>query len=312
MLDQHQAILAQALVALLAFPLVAHAAVAPPSALEAEIASRAKAFRGVFGIAAKNLTTGETVFVNADRRFPTASAIKTPILVEAFRQIGAGTLKRDQLVTLKEDEKVGGSGVLRIMHPGLQITLNDALELMISQSDNTATNMVVGLLGTVNVNKAMESYGLNDTILFRPTFRQGQPDVHPELEKEFGLGMSTPRDMLRLFELIAENKAVSPDASAAMLEILKHQRYQDMIPRLLPGEAEVANKTGMDEEKLPGPDGVARQVRADAALVNGPKARYVIVIFTRQVEDGRWSVDNEALVFGGAVSRLVYDHFNKP
>lgn len=312
MLEPNQAAVVQALVALLAVPLVAHAAMAPPSSLEAEIASRAKAFRGVFGIAAKNLATGETVFVNADTRFPTASTIKTPILVEAFRQIAAGTLKRDQLVALKEEEKVGGSGVLRILHPGLQITLNDALELMISQSDNTATNLVVGLVGTVNVNKAMESYGLKDTILFRPTFRQGQPDVHPELEKEFGLGMSTPREMARLFELIAEDKAVSPEASAAMREMLKHQRYQDMIPRQLPGDAEVANKTGMDEEKLPGPDGVARQVRADGGIVQGPKARYVIAIFTRQVDDGRWSVDNEALVFGGAISRLVYDHFNKP
>jgi hypothetical protein len=68
----------------------------------------------------------------------------------------------------------------------------------------------------------------------------------------------------------------------------------------------------MDEEKLPGPDGVARQVRADAAIVKGPKARYVIAICARQVDDSRWSVDNEGLVFGGAISRLVYDHFNKP
>lgn len=299
-------------VALLALPLVAHAAVPAPSPLETEIAARAKSFRGVFGLAAKNLATGETVLVNADTRFPTASTIKTPILVEAFRQIGAGALKRDQVLILDEKQKVGGSGVLRLMHAGLAVTLNDALELMISQSDNTATNMVVGLVGTANVNKTMASYGLENTLLFRPTFRQGQPDVHPELEKEFGLGLSTPRDMARLFELIATDKAVTPEASAAMREILSHQRYQDMLPRQLPGDAEVANKTGMDEEKLPGPDGVARQVRADGGIVTGSKARYVIAIFARQVDDGRWSVDNEALVFGGAISRLVYDHFNKP
>jgi beta-lactamase class A len=312
MLDQNPAALVQTLVALLAFPLVAHAAASAPSALEAEISARAKAFRGVFGLAAKNLATGEVVLVNPDQRFPSASTIKTPILVEAFRQIDAGRLKRDQLVTLRAEDKVGGSGVLRILHPGLQITLNDALELMISQSDNTATNLVVGLVGTANVNSAMESYGLKDTLLFRPTFRQGRPDVHPQLEKEFGLGMSTPRDMCRLFELIAEGRAVSPKASADMATILKHQRYQDMIPRGLPDAAEVANKTGTDEEKLPGPDGIARQVRADGGIVKGPKARYVIAIFTRQVEDGRGSVDNDALVFGGTVSRLVYDHFNQP
>ncbi len=301
----------QALGLLLLPVAAAHAATTQRSALETEIETRAKSFHGIFGLAAKNLTTGETVSVNADLRFPTASTIKTPILVEAFRRIEAGTLKRDEKITLTEAQKVGGSGVLRIMHDGLEITLNDALELMISQSDNTATNLVLSRIPTADVNATMESYGIKDTILFRPTFRQGKPDVHPELEPEFGLGMSTPRDMCRLFELIATGKAVSEKASADMAEILKHQRYQDMIPRGLPGEAEVYNKTGMDEEKLPGKDGVTRQVRADGAIVKGKKARYVIAIFARQVDDSRWSVDNEALVFGGQISRLVYDAFDK-
>jgi len=118
--------------------------------------------------------------------------------------------------------------------------------------------------------------------------------------------------MARLMELIAEKKAVNPQASEQMLEILKRQRYVDMIPRALPAEAVVGNKTGQDEEKLAGADGVFRQVRADAAIVAGPKARYVVAILTRQVDDTRWSVDNDALVTGGAISRLIYDAFNKP
>lgn len=296
---------------LVTMPLVAQAAGAR-SPFEVAIQERVHGFHGVLGVAAKNLTSGETVFVNADTRFPTASSIKTAILIEAFRQIGEGKLQRDQIVTLREDEKVGGSGVLTSLHAGLPLTLADLLELMITQSDNTATNMVVGLVGTANVNRTMESYGLVETKLFRPTFRGGKPDVLPELEKEFGLGMTTPREMARLMELIADKKAVSPPASDEMLEILKRQRYADMIPRALPAEAVVANKTGQDEEKIAGTDGVFRQVRADAGIVAGPKARYVVAIYTRQVDDPRSSVDNDALVVGGAISRLIYDHFDRP
>ncbi len=297
--------------ALVAMPLVAQAA-GSPSPLEVAIREPAQAFHGVLGVAAKNLTTGETAFVNADTRFPSASSIKTAILVEAFRQIGEGKLQSQQIVTLREEEKVGGSGVLTNLHAGLPLTLTDLLELMITQSDNTATNMVVGLVGTANVNRTMESYGLAETKLFRPTFRDGKPDVLPELEKEFGLGMTTPREMARLMELIADKKAVGPQASEQMLEILKRQRYVDMIPRGLPPEAVVANKTGQDEEKVAGADGGFRQVRADAGIVAGPKARYVVAILTRQVDDTRWSVDNDALVVGGAISRLIYEHFNRP
>ncbi len=297
--------------ALAAMPLAAQAA-GPPSPLAVAIQARAHAFHGVLGVAAKNLTTGETVFVNADTRFPAASSIKTATLVEAFRQIGEGKLQRDQIVTLRQNDKVGGSGVLTNLHAGLSLTLRDLLELMITQSDNTATNMVVGLVGTANVNRTLESYGIAETKLFRPTFRQGKPDVLPELEKEFGLGMTTPRDMARLMELIADKKAVSPQASEEMLEILKRQRYVEMIPRALPAEAVVGNKTGQDEEKLAGADGRFRQVRADAAIVAGPKTRYVVAILTRQVDDARFSVDNDALVIGGAISRLIYDAFNTP
>ena len=123
--------------------------------------------------------------------------------------------------------------------------------------------------------------------------------------------MSTPRDMARLMERIARGEAVSPDASAEMMKILGGQLYAEMIPRGLPEGVSVFHKTGMDEEKDRGPDGSPRQVRADVGIVDGPKARFVIAIFARQVEDPRWSVDNAAYVTGGEVARVVYDHFSR-
>lgn len=82
-----------------------------------------------------------------------------------------------------------------------------------------------------------------------------------------------------------------------------------MIRRLLPDDVEVGNKTGSDEEKHAGPDGVHRHVRSDVAIVTGRNLKYVIAIYTRDVQDTRWSVDNDALTTGARVSQLVYERF---
>jgi beta-lactamase class A len=185
---------------------------------------------------------------------------------------------------------------------------------MIVLSDNTATNLLIERLGTARINARLDTYGLHDTRLFRPTFRDGKPDVLPGLEREFGLGMTTPRDMARLMALIAQGKAVSRQASDAMLATLRRQQDRAMIPRLLPSMdgLTIGNKTGTDAEKHPGPDGIRRHVRADAAIVSGPDFSYAVAIYARQVEDIRWGIENDAVTTGARISRLLYEHFSRP
>jgi len=281
-----------------------------PSAPD-RIAERLRSFKGTMGVAAKSLDTGEEILANAEARFPTASTIKTAVMVEVFHQIAEGRFRRDTPLTLTEGVKVGGSGVLGRLHAGIPLTVADLVSLMITVSDNTATNMLVGLVGTEAVDRRLVSYGLRETKLFRPTFRDGRADVFPELEREFGLGMTTPREMMQLMELIAAGKVVDRATCDEMMSILRQQEDRAMIPRLLPEEAIVGNKTGQDEEKRPDAAGIRRQVRADAAIVVGPKVRYVVAILARQVEDGRESVDNDALVTGAEISRLIYEHFGR-
>ena len=187
--------------------------------------------------------TGETIAVNADTRFPTASTIKTAVMVEAWQQIADGQLTLETVLPLQESAKVGGAGVLRGMHDGLALTVADLINLMIILSDNTATNMLIGRVGTARVNQRLVSHGLTETKLFRPTFRDGRADVLPDLEREFGLGMTTPREMARLMGLIAEGKAVSRAASEAMLATLVRQQDRAMIPRLLPGTIVCVSET---------------------------------------------------------------------
>ena len=291
------------------------AAPAVPARIEARIASRLRSFHGVMGVAAIHLDRGESIAVNADTRFPTASSIKTAVMVEVFHQIAAGRLSRNQLVGLTDEVKVGGSGVLGNLRAGGQYSVADLLYLMIALSDNTATNLLVGLVGTERVNDRMSGYGLPLTRLYRPTFRDGRADVWPDEEKEFGLGSSTPREMARLMERIARGEAVSREASDEMVAILARQQYRDMVPRLLPDTEAgvvVANKTGQDDEKTVSPGGIRGAIRNDAAIVTTPKGRYVLAIFSRRVRDTRYCADNEALVAGADVSRLVFEHFMSP
>ena len=284
-----------------------------PSPIEARIAARLQSFAGRMGVAAAHLGTGETIAVGADDRFPTASAIKTAVMVEAYHQMAAGRVRKDQLVTLTDPVKVGGSGILHSMRAGGQYSVGDLLFLMIALSDNTATNMLVDLVGTRAVDDRMVAYGLPHTRLYRPTFRGGHPDMFPEEEPEYGLGSSTPRELARLMETIARGQAVSKEASVEMLALLGKQQNQDMIPRLLPLTETLtyAGKSGQDDEKLPDASGLKGSVRSDSGIVTTPSGQYAIAIMTRRVKDERWTVDNDALVTGGEISRMVFDYFTR-
>jgi beta-lactamase class A len=287
----------------------------PGPGIRDRIETRVRAFGGVMGVAAIDLATREEIAVDADVRFPTASLIKVPVMVEVYGQIARGALRPDTPVTLRDADKAGDEPVvLNQLHDGLVLTVADLVALMIAFSDNTATNLLIGLTGTSSVNARMDALGLTDTRLFRPTFRDGRADAFPELEREFGLGMTTPRDMARLFALLAEGKAVSRAASEGMIALMERQQDRAMIPRLLPHARDritVANKTGWDEEKTTDASGRRGHIRTDAAYVRSDRARYVIAICARRVHDTDWGVDNEALRAGADISKEIYDYFTE-
>jgi len=300
---------------LLALGVAAAAPQAPTTPISQVLTERIARFHGELGLAAKNLATGETIAVSADKRFPTASLIKVAVMAEVFHQMAEKKFSADATVVLHTGDKAGDETVpLNMLHEGAVLTVSDLLHLMIAYSDNTATNLLVRRVGTANVDRYIASFGLKNTKIFRPTFRDGHADVFPEEEREFGLGMTTPEEMARLFELIAQGKVVDRSACDRMLALLRQQQDQAMIPRSLPLEAEklvVANKTGWDEEKLPDANGFRGEIRSDAAYIEGPNLRYVIAICVRRGADTRATVDNEALTTGAELSRRVYEHFRR-
>src|SRR6266498_3611203 len=148
--------------------LAADVSAAGPAPVQKRLEKVVRAFPGTLGIAVKNLDTGESFAVNGDVRFPTASLIKVAVMVEAYHQMAEGKFQRDRLVTLAESDKAGDEPVvLNQLHGGISLTPADLLALMIAYSDTTATNLLVGLVGTANVDKRMVSYGLPNTKIFR-------------------------------------------------------------------------------------------------------------------------------------------------
>jgi beta-lactamase class A len=159
-----------------------------------EIESR---YEGNLHICAMELGTGLTWKLRENERVSTASTIKLPILMHAAMCVEEGTLRWDDELMLETEDVVAGMGVLRHMKTPRCLTLHDACYLMTAISDNTATNMVIDKVGIEAVNERIRGFGLRDTLLNRKAF---SPDT--EASRQFGLGMSTASDMMRLMQII--------------------------------------------------------------------------------------------------------------
>lgn len=269
-------------------------------------------YSGTIGIYAKNLNTGEIIFVNEDSLFPTASVIKLPILISFFKKIKDGEINPDEYIVISDSQKVGGAGVIQFFKDDVKIKLIDAATLMIILSDNTATNAIIDQLGSSHddklnfVNMTMESLGLKNTKLLNKVFSYGTKKNTPEA-KRFGLGYSSPKEMGILLEMIYHHKIIDSFYSDWIIQIMRNQQDESMIRKLLPyynlKEGErivVANKTGAVD-----------QSRIDVGIVYSPKCDFVIAIFADQSKDTRWTYDNKAENSVALAAKIIYDYFNR-
>jgi beta-lactamase class A len=220
------------------------------------------------GVALRHIESGTEVMIDADRPVPLASVVKVPILVEAFHQIAAQRIRLDDRWALSHQFKTVGSGVLSVLDDGLALSVRDILTLMIVISDNTATDMVIERLGADQIQVYMRQLGLN-SIFVRHTIREifddmlpsGAPDQNrAELARWIATAgvrrdgfayssgadnnVGTPRDLVRLMEMIAQGTVVDSSSCQAMLDILLKQQLNERFPRYLPAGTRVAHKTG--------------------------------------------------------------------
>ncbi len=260
----------------------------------------AKAHRGQVAMAIRHLRSGEALYWNADKVMPTASLIKVAVMAEAYCQAAAGQLDLQKTVTLRDSDKVPGSGILTPhFSDGATFSLRDAVRLMIVFSDNTATNLVLRQVGIGNVNRRMEQLRLPNTRIYAEVYRGSTTSIDPERTKKYGLGSTTAREMVQLLEYLHEGKVASPQACAAMREHMKNCDDRGNLARFAPAGMELAFKTGAVSH--------ARTAAGIAYTRSGP---VIICVLTANNHDQRWSRDNAAELLIAEIAQTVFDQFH--
>ena len=271
----------------------------PTKTLETVLAPAIKAHRGDVAIAVKHLKLGDSYEHNAEKPMPTASLIKFPVMVAVYDAVQKGNLSLDDMIELKKEDKVPGSGILTAhFSPGAKIPLRDAIHLMIVYSDNTATNLVLDKLGLATTNEFMDSLGCPETRIHSKVFR-ADTSIAPDRSKRFGLGSTTARDMVALTELLHSHKLVSKQASQQMLDHMFACDDKKKVPRSLPTGTRVAHKTGS-----------VNASRTDAGIMETPSGPIAFCILTTNNEDQSWTEDNEGDLFCAEIGSAIYQFFN--
>lgn len=184
------------------------------------------------------LAPGGEIFAHrGDDIFLSASTIKIAIMIELFRRIDAGELSLDDPYAVRPEDKVPGSGVLQHLHDGIGLTLGDVVYLMMSISDNPATNILIDRLGMEAINGTMRDLGLERSVLGRKMM--GRPALATEQEN-----VATPNEFARMLGAVLDGTAASAASCERMIGLLELQQNTRRIGRFVPKGTRWGSKTG--------------------------------------------------------------------
>ena len=231
--------------------------------LERNIPGRINNFNGIAGIVIKDLKRGYALSVNENIPLPSASLVKIPIMAACFYAASEGKINLKSYLMLKSNTKVTGSGILKNYPAGTQVTIEKLIHIMIAESDNTASNMLIELLGFDYLNDTFKKLGLNNSNIVRKMMdfqsrRQGRENY------------TTAADMAYILEQMYRGKFLNRETSLKCIDILKDQRMHDRIPARLPSGTPVAHKTGLE-----------RGICHDVGIIFTPKGDILICALTR-------------------------------
>lgn len=283
-----------------------------------------------FGIYFKDLKTGESYGHGEEDAYPSASVFKVFVLAQLMKMVGEGKCTLDDRIPLRESDKSAGSGLLRDLQSGLNLTLRDYATLMMIISDNTAADFLWRFTGRDNIVKeVLEPLGLTKTKVDLPcaplcAICYGIPADTGY--KEFGLlalehanklrmtepflctmkedDTTSPADVAKMLELMYAGQWVSPECSAVALDIMKKCQTNRRIPRLLPENITVAHKTGSMD-----------RVANDAGIIYTPAGDYILAMFFNGNTATQEEYDvNENGHFGedimANISKEIFEEYN--
>lgn len=295
--------------------------------LAGRIRSIAAGLDGTMGVYVRAAATGEETELNAERPFQMASVFKIPILAELLYQAHAGRRSLDDRIILTSEMKAPGSGVLKELSAGTPLTVRDLATLMIIVSDNTATDILLGLVTKEAVNNRLRACGLERTtvalscreLLYDLVGVGGAPDTpenrqvaaerlkrreldpNSRVYRDERANTTTPREMANLLGHVlrptlsgAAPGPLPPEVCRQMLEIMRRQQVRDRLPLFLAPAVDIAHKTGS-----------VSRVSNDAGILYAPKSPCIVTVFTRDLADdlkGRMAI--------AQVGQAVYEAYS--
>jgi len=266
--------------------------------LQSDIDKELSGKKGTFAVAFKDLKTGREIKINDKETFHAASTMKTPVMIEVYKQAAEAKFSLTDSIELRNEFKslVDGSPYSLdsaddseyelYKHIGEKRTISALLYQMIIVSSNFATNLIMQKVGAHNVTQSMRQLGAKDIQVLRGV----------EDNKAFEKGLNntiTAHDLMLIFEKIAKGEAVNAGASQAMINILLDQKFNEIIPALLPTDVKVAHKTGS-----------ITHVHHDSGIVILPGGRkYVLVLLSKDWDDEKLTIQTMA-----NISLLIYKY----
>lgn len=271
----------------------------PIDTLKEDVQQQIDTIEGDVAVALLDLSNeNDSLYINIDEEFHAASTMKVPVMIELYKQQQEGKLNLNDSILLINEFKsiVDGSPYKMDIGDdsddviygkiGTMQTLYDLMVPMITVSSNLATNVLIELVDAKKVTQTMRDLGAEKIEVLRGV----------EDQKAYDLGLSnstTARDLLVIMKAIATNKAGNETDTESMLSILKDQKWNDMIPKYLPEDIEVAHKTG----SITG-------VHHDAAIVYLPNGnKYVLVLLSKNLVD--WDEGTDQLA---RISETIYNY----
>jgi beta-lactamase class A len=257
--------------------------------LEERVAEINRRLDGVLGVAILDLTNGHQHLLNGDEVFPQASTIKIPLLLELYRQSqdnAQGQAKLTDLYTVNPSDLVPDSDIFLGLTPGVtRLTNRDLATMVMAVSDNSATNVLIDRVGMDSVNQLLDRLDLKKTRL-----RRKMMDL--KAAKEGRENVSTPREMMLLFEAICREKVLNKLTTEDFLKVLSTHKESAML-RGLPDGVRVANKPGALEG-----------VRNDSGIVFAQNRPFILCIMATYLQNEK--AGEKAI---SEIATLAYAHF---
>jgi len=273
----------------------------PLQRVKASIERTTRSVNATWGIYVKSLETSEEIAIDADRQMETMSTIKIPLMVEVLEQIKAGKFALTDKYTFVQADSQPGTGTIQRLDPGAVMTVKDLITMMIIVSDNTATEVLYRMVGGPEaVNRRMDALGLKNTRAMNvpsrwfPSLRSAPTTEQFYREGKYPFGLTTPREMGQLLEMMERGTLVDKNASDLMLRIMRGQLYRTRIPRYVTGYT-IPHKTG---DFLP-------YVGDDVGMLEAPGRTIVISVFTGNHFGAGEALENAI----GLVAKDVADYF---